>query len=248
MHCDSRMRQVSNTTLGLMGVVASVAGGLATYSAVVSERGDRFLGLVIVLTCLAGVTALRTVEAITARRGHGEPWTVRWLSTAILSSCIVATLIVGLADLAFVLAYGLVAGGPAFFLFSSAVRHRSILLEGLVAGALAAIAVCYVSRRAFWRYTPIRGRSLPRLTPLAVVALLLGANLMWMRIEDRLARASQHDVWARIYGGESSVPAAPGFPPKPEVAAYHSRMRRKWEQAAARPWLPVDPDPPPPEP
>jgi hypothetical protein len=33
---------------------------------------------------------------------------------------------------------------------------------------------------------------------------------------------------------------------RPELAIYHSRMRRKWERAAARPWVSVEPDPPPP--
>jgi hypothetical protein len=33
---------------------------------------------------------------------------------------------------------------------------------------------------------------------------------------------------------------------RPELASYHSRMRQKWEHAAARPWLSVEPDPPPP--
>ena len=29
-------------------------------------------------------------------------------------------------------------------------------------------------------------------------------------------------------------------------AAYHAQLRRKYERAAARPWLPIEPDPPPP--
>ena len=28
---------------------------------------------------------------------------------------------------------------------------------------------------------------------------------------------------------------------------YHTRMKRKWERAARYPWLPVEPDPAPPE-
>ena len=31
------------------------------------------------------------------------------------------------------------------------------------------------------------------------------------------------------------------------LAEHNARLRHKWERAAARPWLPVAPDPPPPE-
>jgi hypothetical protein len=32
----------------------------------------------------------------------------------------------------------------------------------------------------------------------------------------------------------------------PELAAYHAEMRRKYENAATRPWLAIEPDPLPP--
>jgi hypothetical protein len=32
-----------------------------------------------------------------------------------------------------------------------------------------------------------------------------------------------------------------------ELREWHDQMRRKYERAASRPWLPVEPDPPPPE-
>lgn len=35
--------------------------------------------------------------------------------------------------------------------------------------------------------------------------------------------------------------------PSPEVAAYHKAMRKKYEQAATRPWASVEPDPPEPK-
>ena len=117
---------------------------------------------------------------------------------------------------------------------------------------LARLAVCYRSRQAFWSSVPKRGRLVRRLVPFAVVSLLLGADLTLERIEYRVERAAQHDVMASLDGGESSAPAPapmpPGYRPRPDVADYHVRMRRRWERAAARPWLPVEPDPPPPQP
>ena len=34
---------------------------------------------------------------------------------------------------------------------------------------------------------------------------------------------------------------------EPRRVAYHAALRAKYERAAARPWLPVPPDPPPPD-
>jgi hypothetical protein len=240
------MRPRLNTTLGLLGIVTCIAVLLATYSAFESERGNPFLGLVVIVSSTAGVAAIRAAESVNRRRAEGATVTARTLSTTILKSGGVAAMIIGLANLAFLLAYGLLAGGTPLFSFPPAERHRYIVSEGLVAGTFAGLAVSYLSRRAFWRSIPSRGRLFRRLAPFVVVALLLGANLLWKRIEYRFEQAAYHDVLASVHGGESSVPAAapapPGFRPRPELAAYHARMKRKWEHAATHPWLPVEPD------
>ena len=93
-----------------MGVVASAAVVLAAYSAIDRETGNPLLGLVIVVACTAGVAGLRIAEAIDRQRADGEPVTISRKPTAILASCGVAILIVGLADLAFLLGYGFLAG------------------------------------------------------------------------------------------------------------------------------------------
>jgi len=246
------MRLAWNTTLGLMGVTACISVVLSPFLASESDTGDLPLGLSIIVASAVGVAAIRTAESINRSRADGEPVTARLRATIILESGGVAALIVGLADLSFLLAYGFLAGGTPLFSFPPAARHRYLVPEGVMAGGFAGLAVCYLSRRAFWRSAPSRGRNIRWLVPFAVVSLLLGANLTLRRIESRLEQAAQHDVLASLDGGESSVPAAapmpPGYRPRPEMAAYHVQMRRKWERAAARPWLPVEPDPPPPEP
>jgi hypothetical protein len=190
-------------------------------------------------------------------RAVGNSITIRRISATVLASCAKAILIVGLADLAFVLAYGFLAGGPHFFLFSADPRSQDIRPEGLVAGTVAGLAVCYLSRQAFRRSPPSWGRRLRRLAPWMVVVLLLGAEVMrevtWQRSWYRLGQAHWHDYQAGIHGRPYRLPPPPpppgsGFRQRPEVAAYHVRMREKWEQAADHPWLPVEPDPPPPEP
>jgi hypothetical protein len=252
------MRLRLNTTLGLMGVVACAAVVLATLSAFDSDGGNPLLGLVFVVACTAGVARLRMAEAATRLRANGELVTVRRISTTVLKSCVVAILIVGLADFAFLLTYGLFVGGPDFFLFSNDRWTREITTQGLTAGALAGLAVCYLARRGFWGSAPVRGRFLRRLAPLVVVVLLLAANMMRQRNWYRSEQAQQHDILVGEYGGESEVPPAPpppGFHLSTEMAAhyarmsaYHARMKRKWKHAAARPWLPVEPDPPAPGP
>jgi hypothetical protein len=235
----------------MMGVVACAAVVVATCSAFASDRGNPLLGLVIVVVCTAGVAGLRTAEGIARLKADGHPQNVGGLVTTITTSIGVATLIVGLADLAFVLAYGLLAGGPQFFLFSADRRSQQIIPEGLIAGAVSGLAVCYLSRKAIWRSSAIQGQFLRLLAPLACVAFLLGAIVLWERTWYRSERADQHDLWAAIHGGESSfpIPLAPtGFRASPEMATYHEQMSRKWKHAAYRPWLSVDPDPPPPEP
>ena len=177
--------------------------------------------------------------------------TARLKATIVLESVAVAALIVGLADLSFLLAYGLLAGGMPLYSFPPAARHLYLVPAGVIAGGFAALAVCYLSPRAFWRSVPSRARIIRRLLPFAVVALLLGANLALMRIAYRLEQAAKHDVLASLDGAESRVVAAPfplGYRPRPDIAAYHVRMRRKWERAAARPWLSVQPDASPPDP
>jgi hypothetical protein len=234
-----------------MAVTACSAVVLAPYLASESDTGNLPLGLILIVASTVGVAAIRTAESIHRHRTDGEPMTARLRATTILQSVGVAALIVGLADLAFLLGYTLLAGYAPLFSFPPDARHRCLVPAGVMAGGFAGLAVGYLSRRAFWSSAPNRDGMIRRLVPFAVVSLLLGANLTLRRIEYRLQQAAQHDVMASLDGGESSVPAPapmpPGYRPRPEVAAHHVRMRRKWERAAARPWLSVDPDPPPPE-
>ena len=70
-----------------------------------------------------------------------------------------------------------------------------------------------------------------------------------------LERAQYHAGLEAFHSYEAwagPVSPGPGGQPigltkrRPALAMYHARMRGKWERAAARPWVPVDPDPPPP--
>ena len=246
------MRLGLNTIPGQMGVAAAFALILATFLVPGSDKGDPTLGSLLIVASTAGVAAIKAAESLDRPPVDRGRATSRRLSTTVLMSGGAAAWIVGLSDLAFLLTYDVFVGGRSFSSPSGRPVHGSIEPVGLIAGGIAALAVCYLTRRALGRSLPARGRILRWPAPIAIVALLLGANLTLRRVIDRHGKAAHHDVMASLHGGESSVPPMPprttGFHPCPELADYHVRMRRKWERAAARPWLSVEPDPPPPDP
>src|SRR6185437_4580088 len=96
---------------------------------------------------------------------------------------------------------------------------------------------------------------LPRMTTrrmmiaVAVVGVLFAVTIEGARLVRRWdycrSMASYHDARDGTYQG-SWVPD-PAIPLDPVNFAYHTRMRRKWEHAAWRPWLPMPPDPSPPK-
>jgi hypothetical protein len=95
----------------------------------------------------------------------------------------------------------------------------------------------------------------------AVVAVGLGALILIARSHAYSVRAGNHGYrewrcWEaiRVYGADPRGVTLRG--PEPvevfidrsrRLAGYYATLRRKYEQAAARPWLPVEPDPPEPQ-
>jgi hypothetical protein len=103
---------------------------------------------------------------------------------------------------------------------------------------------------------------LPRMTTrrwiatVVISAALLG---LFVEINRELKLASHYRLEARLHSLQESasngtvfhgIGAAAGTyahgTANPELAAYHAEMRRKYENAAARPWLAIEPDPLPP--
>ena len=94
----------------------------------------------------------------------------------------------------------------------------------------------------------------------ALVAVVAVGRLWLLRLE-YLDRAGEHrnrlrtihEVpggaeywerrWTRMREGVGASYPWPGGPPFiPALTSYHSAMQAKWERAASRPWLPVEPD------
>jgi len=100
----------------------------------------------------------------------------------------------------------------------------------------------------------------------AVVGIMLGTEKLWRAHVLYAERASYHAglrthflqspasvaYWEQRWTsqreglkGSYSWPDGPPF--VTAIAAYHDRLRAKWERASRLPWLPVAPDPPEPE-
>ena len=83
----------------------------------------------------------------------------------------------------------------------------------------------------------------------AIVAVLLGGLRLWWLSADYRALAEVHhqkaeEVVRGTYAGPGGFYHVEWPSPNKE---YHLRLKAKYERAASRPWLPVEPDPPEPQ-
>jgi hypothetical protein len=100
------------------------------------------------------------------------------------------------------------------------------------------------------------------LIAVAVVGVVLGAGMMRRRRSILHEKAAHHRAIgrrqaAKVRGIEELARAATTAREAAETRAdarvearigeYHAALARKYQRAAARPWLPVAPDPPPPD-
>jgi hypothetical protein len=118
------------------------------------------------------------------------------------------------------------------------------------------------------RVFEVRAMRLPRMTTRRWVAAIMVSGLLmgwgvrlWRRESYFVARARHHADMAQAYGFWG--PIVMGFLKMtegsqeradlehmrailPSHIAYHEALARKYRRAARHPWLPVEPDPPPP--
>ena len=103
--------------------------------------------------------------------------------------------------------------------------------------------------RALW---PKRFSTRHLMILVAIAGLFLGVLRLWLDVSFRLQKAAFHEKMAALHRGQrpANMKRAAFFrlmaviPRRPELAVLHSRMREKWQEAAAHPWLPVEADPP----
>jgi hypothetical protein len=99
--------------------------------------------------------------------------------------------------------------------------------------------------------TPPRFRLRTLLVAVAVAATALGAMGMVLRSAAYAARAARYDAMAHPdwvkFGDRNPIQEAAYRRHEAEEVRYYLGLKAKYERAAAHPWLPVAPDPPPPE-
>jgi hypothetical protein len=86
----------------------------------------------------------------------------------------------------------------------------------------------------------------------AVVGVCLGVARVCQDVLYCRQQAAFHDDMAAFHRGRWPTNMDPKdaallvavMPRRPELAVLHSRMSAKWQEAAGRPWVPVEPDPP----
>ena len=173
------VRDLPRPTVSFRAVVAGAASLCAAYLVFARTGVGPQIGWAIVATSVIGVAALRTHERTTTR-GASRQRAVKLLALAgeFCWSVGVAVLIVGLADIAFVLGYGLMVGGPRFFLWTDHVRAQELCPSGIIFGCLAALVVSGSGRWAFWSRRRFRERVFRGLAPVCIVFVLWGANFI----------------------------------------------------------------------
>jgi hypothetical protein len=109
------------------------------------------------------------------------------------------------------------------------------------------------------RYPPVvRALSLGRhstrhlMILIAVLAVILAPLRLWLDVSNRFRNAEFHADMAAFHRGQRTVNMTPAdiarltlaVRRRPDLAMLHARLTKKWQDAAAHPWLPVEPDPP----
>ncbi len=81
-----------------------------------------------------------------------------------------------------------------------------------------------------------------------VVGGSLGAGFwLYATGEEYQRRADVHAQKAAVHESNRTSMAPPASDDEGRKAEFHAQMNRKWEYAASRPWLSVEPDPPAPK-
>jgi hypothetical protein len=228
---------------GLLLVVAWAAVALAAATSSALEEGDPWFGAVAIaasVVCLAALVASGEFARRGAVAGMGGV-IPRWC--VLLRSLTVAAGLIGVPDVALVAAYWCSCEGRWYvvpYLHGPRVLNR----DGVVLGAAVALLVAFLLRlgllargvRPWWRLASLA-------TAASILALLLAGAWLIPRRNDLLSRAMDHAVLEGQYGGAEVFARSPDFPLDARKAAYHRRMKRRYEEAARYPWLRIEPDP-----
>jgi hypothetical protein len=224
------MRRPQFSTRGLLAVVAFSAVCLSLLRAI----HDPFLGLVVLVAgSVAGLAIIRTASELARRRVEGVTTDAREVASILISSMVIAVTIIGLSDLAFLVAYHVVD-----YVGPSHPHHvpSGFCLPSAAVGLVSAILVASRLKHVIWAYGSYRrapGREWVRLWPVAFLAVM-GLTMVAAELRERFLYCRER---ADYHAGPEARGDGPG------EAEVHAWYKRYYERAAYRPWLPIRPAP-----
>jgi hypothetical protein len=177
-------------------------------------------------------------DALGQRRARGLATSRPQNAALLLASSMIALLVIGLSDMAFI------AGYYGFLKVVSEVVVEShwtsyydpvYMVTGVVIGVILALGVASSLRRTIWpfeRVVQTRPHWWLALWPVVVAALVALA----LGLEELRERWEFCTMMAHYHTGP--LARADG----PEKAAFHAWLKRWYEEAALRPWRPIHPD------
>jgi hypothetical protein len=189
-------------------------------------------------SCVACLAYKRYSEAVALRQARGVATSRTRKAGLLLASAAMAAVVIGLSDIAFLAGYygymeiavGGVVSEPLV-----AVQRSEYTATGAVFGMILALCVASSLRYTVWpleRAAPGSPRRWYKLWPVVVAALVaLALGLEWMRLR-----------WQYCMMRADYYATAQALSVGPKEAARYARLKRWYEKAALRPWLPIPPD------
>ncbi len=218
----------------LMAVVAVVA----VCAAATRPKSARSAAVAIVGTCVLVLAHKGYTEAVARRLADGAAISRSQRASLALASATLAAAVLGLADLAFLAGYfGFLRLAYQTVVMSHWTPYDDpgYQVTGVVIGVGLALSVASSLRHTVW---PFGASKMPRrwrwrwLWPVALAALVAGA----LAADEMRERYTFCRMMAEYHAGTEA--RADG----PKKAAVHDWLRRWYERAAIRPWLPIHPN------
>jgi hypothetical protein len=216
-----------------------MAAIVAVTLAIIHVESAHSAAIVLVVVCISCLAYMRYSESISLSQERGSTTNPSHKIRIFLASVTIATIVIGLSDLAFLIGYyGYLRVADAIILTSHATPSSipGHMMVGWVFGILLALSVASCLRRTVWiqdrrKSWPAR-RCLKLWWPvglLIMIGLLLVVDYEWERYSFCVVMAEYHT---------SAESKSEGL----KKTALHAWLKDWYKRAAIRPWLPVHPD------
>jgi hypothetical protein len=188
--------------------------------------------------CVSYLAYTRYAEAVSLRRTSGLPTSPVQKARMLFASVIIAMVIIGLSDIAFLIGYY----GFLRIAFEMVVRSHwtpyddiDYMATGGIIGLILALCVASSLRRTLCSHQRTESRQPRRWLKLWPVGLVILLGASWGAAE--VLKRYSYCHWMANYhaGAEAEADTL-------KKAAVHAWLKRWYQRAAIRPWLPFDPE------